>query len=211
MGSNNKTRQSAPQTATLQPGGPPWIVIGGALALAALVTFALYPSSTSESTGTSIAEAAPAREAVPAPTSTEHPSGAPTAPTAQASPVPDATQPLPPLPLVPNMVARPPEVVRDAYVFAAYNPDVLEFVPCFCGCETAGHKANADCFVESRNPDGSVRTWDTHGMACAVCVDVARDSMRLRSSGASVRDVRTAIEAKYAQYTRRTPTPPAPH
>ena len=108
------------------------------------------------------------------------------------------------------MVPRAPEVVRDAYIFAAQRPDILEYVPCFCGCETAGHTRNADCFVASRNEDGAVREWDTHGMACTICVDVARDAMQLSASGASTDDIRTAVESKYAAYPRQTPTPSPP-
>ena len=126
------------------------------------------------------------------------------------TPVPEPTAALPPLPLVPNMVPRAPEVIRDAYTFAARRPDVLEYVPCFCGCETAGHSGNADCFVESRNSDGTVREWDTHGMACTICIDVAREAMQLHTSGATVQDIRAAIEDRYAQFPSQTPTPTPP-
>ena len=34
-----------------------------------------------------------------------------------------------------------------AYEFAARHPEVMKFVPCFCGCERGGHKDNHDCFV----------------------------------------------------------------
>jgi len=74
------------------------------------------------------------------------------------------TLPIPPLPYVPQMVPRPPELVKQAYVFAAQNPDVLGHVPCYCGCENSGHRSNVDCFVGSRAPNGAVETWDTHGM-----------------------------------------------
>ena len=98
-----------------------------------------------------------------------------------------------------------------AYEFAARNPDVLEYVPCFCGCDSAGHTGNADCFVASRNADGSVSSWEPHGMACIVCIDVARDAMQLHASGGSVSDIRSAIEAKYLpSATRQTPTPAPP-
>src|SRR5262245_3485928 len=54
---------------------------------------------------------------------------------------------LPPLPVQTYAPPRPPEVVRAAYVFAAEHPEVLSYVPCFCGCERGGHKGNDDCFV----------------------------------------------------------------
>ncbi|MDA1093493.1 MAG: PCYCGC motif-containing lipoprotein [Acidobacteria bacterium] len=72
--------------------------------------------------------------------------------------------PMPPLPYVPEMVPRPVELVKRAYVFAAQNPGVLGYVPCYCGCENNGHVSNVNCFVASRAPNGAVESWDTHGM-----------------------------------------------
>ena len=204
--SSKKSRNQAPAQAK-QAGGPPWVLIGGLAVVAALGALMLYPSSSPEAT------AGPAAEATAAPVTTAPEAAVETAPEPQAAPsprpAPDA--PLPPLPVIPKMVPRPPEAITEAYTFAARNPDILEYVPCFCGCETAGHKRNADCFVESRNPDGSVSSWDTHGMACTVCIDVARDSLQLHRSGASVRDIRTAIDSKYAsRFPGQTPTPQPP-
>jgi hypothetical protein len=71
---------------------------------------------------------------------------------------------MPPLPYVPQMVPRPVDLVKQAYVFAAQNPGVLSYVPCYCGCENDGHVSNVDCFVGSRAPNGAVESWDTHGM-----------------------------------------------
>ena len=72
--------------------------------------------------------------------------------------------PMPPLPYG-LQTAGPPEQVRQAYVFAAQNPGVLRYVPCYCGCgETDGHTSNVDCFVGSRASNGAVESWDTHGM-----------------------------------------------
>ncbi len=60
--------------------------------------------------------------------------------------------------------SRSVETVRSVYEFAARHPEVLSYVPCFCGCETAGHKHNADCFVGGRTADGTVTSWDYHGV-----------------------------------------------
>ena len=90
---------------------------------------------------------------------------APVAPSQAAAPVPSpaAAQPLPPLPFVSNMVG-PPQVVGAVYEFAARHPEVLRYVPCFCGCENDGHRANHDCFVASRDSEDRVTGWDRHGM-----------------------------------------------
>lgn len=57
-----------------------------------------------------------------------------------------------------------PELVRAVHQFAARHPDVLGYMPCFCGCQSAGHKHNDDCFVASRDSAGKVTAWDLHGV-----------------------------------------------
>jgi hypothetical protein len=59
---------------------------------------------------------------------------------------------------------RSVETIRAVYEFAARHPEVLSYVPCFCGCENAGHKHNTDCFVGGRTADGTVTSWDYHGV-----------------------------------------------
>jgi uncharacterized protein with PCYCGC motif len=71
---------------------------------------------------------------------------------------------IPPLPEVPFPAARPMEVVRSVYVFAARHPEVLSHVPCFCGCESRGHKHNDDCFVSERDAQGRPTKWEPHGI-----------------------------------------------
>lgn len=104
------------------------------------------------------------RQRSPAPDATETASSAapatPAATPASGEPVGDG---LPPLPYWPYPTPRPVEVVRSAYEFAARHPEVLRYVPCFCGCEQSGHESNDDCFVASRDAGGRV-TWDVHGL-----------------------------------------------
>ena len=57
-----------------------------------------------------------------------------------------------------------PEIVRSVHLFAADHPEVLNYVPCFCGCQNAGHKHNDDCFVAKRDGAGKVTQWDVHGV-----------------------------------------------
>jgi Protein of unknown function with PCYCGC motif len=71
---------------------------------------------------------------------------------------------LPPLPFSGFPPARPVEVATGAYKFAAEHPEVLGYVPCYCGCERSGHRGNDDCFVAARTPSGDVSDWEPHGM-----------------------------------------------
>lgn len=125
---------------------------------------------------------------------------------------PHPQETLPPLQFPGYPTARPPEVVRAAYKFAAEHPEILSYVPCFCGCERSGHRGNEDCFVRTRDVNGDVVQWEEHGMECAVCLDVATRSLQLYTSGATVSDIRAAVEKEFGPLaTTRTPTPDAPH
>lgn len=118
---------------------------------------------------------------------------------------------LPPFPSQEFAPPRPLDVVHSAYVFAAEHPEILSYVPCFCGCERGGHSGNEDCFVAARNDQGDVTAWEAHGLECTVCIDVATEARQMYTSGASVRDIRAAIEKKWAGFNGgHTPTPHPP-
>src|SRR5580765_7755792 len=71
------------------------------------------------------------------------------------------------LPLLPMGVVsavRALPIMRATYEFAARHPEVMHYVPCFCGCSTRGHKDNHDCFVSARSADGKVRDWEQHAL-----------------------------------------------
>jgi hypothetical protein len=118
------------------------------------------------------------------------------------------------LPLLPPGIvngAAPVEVTKAVYEFAARHPEVLQHVPCFCGCERGGHKGNHDCFVASRDQaSGQVKSWDSHGITCEICIDVGARAMQMHNAGASVVEIRDAIDKRYAAATNRTPTPHPP-
>jgi hypothetical protein len=150
----------------------------------------------------------------------QHAHGEAAAPAAQAKAATAATpiKPAPPgalpaLPQVPFPPARPMPVVQQVYEFAARHPEVLRYVPCFCGCERGGHTGNHDCFVRRRAADGRIVEWEPHGIECQVCIDVGRDAMMLFNSGASITAIRDAIDKKYRPHfpsATPTPAPPAP-
>lgn len=49
----------------------------------------------------------------------------------------------------PDVVARAPADVREAYAFAVDNYASLRSIPCYCGCGlSAGHRDNFDCYVK---------------------------------------------------------------
>jgi hypothetical protein len=132
---------------------------------------------------------------------------APVAEVPEVAKKPHPQKTLPPLPVQSYAPPRPPDVIRAAYVFAAEHPEVLSYVPCFCGCERSGHKGNEDCFVSARDANGDVTDWEPHGLDCTVCIDVATQARQMHTSGASVRDIRAAVEQKWAGFNGgHTPT-----
>lgn len=58
----------------------------------------------------------------------------------------------------PAAMAEAPDEVIEAYVFAAKHQDVLEYMPCYCGCENPrfAHQNNYDCFIDSIDHSGEV-------------------------------------------------------
>lgn len=81
------------------------------------------------------------------------------------------------------------ERTRAAYQVAKDIPEVLEQLPCFCGCMTNfGHKNNLFCFK------------DQHGSACEICQDIALDARKMHDDGLPISRIQDNIKAKYARY-----------
>jgi hypothetical protein len=172
--------------------GSPFTKLLGLAGMALLATIAISAASTSAEP--------PVDQQAPSPKSqTSSKGGAPSA----------ARKTTPPLPAMGFAPVRPMEIVRATYDFAAQHPEILQYVPCFCGCGADGHKANDSCFVARRDARGNVLEWDTHGFGCTICIDVAREAMQLYSSGADVVSIRAAIDRRWmpGNAAGKTPTP----
>ncbi|MGE3537342.1 MAG: PCYCGC motif-containing (lipo)protein [Candidatus Tectimicrobiota bacterium] len=53
---------------------------------------------------------------------------------------------------------------QEAYRYAATHGEILQYIPCFCGCTNVGHHHNGDCYVAERLPGGRL-TFTSHGAA----------------------------------------------
>lgn len=77
-------------------------------------------------------------------------------------------QPGAPLLAVPARNSWPPQFsqaspeAQQAYRFAVAHPDVLQYIPCYCGCGSVGHTSNKDCYLREVRPGGVV-VLDPHG------------------------------------------------
>ena len=190
--------------------------------LAVVLVGGLFSFACSDAPATKSATSTPSAPVTTTPAATTNPVLAAATPTpeieamtkAVAALGPHQQANLPPIPFRGYAPPRPPDVVTAAFRFAAEHPEITSYVPCFCGCQQGGHKGNHDCFVRSRAANGDVIEWEEHGLECAVCIDVATRSRQLMASGASVADIRAAIEREFlpsAQTMTPTPKPPAPH
>ena len=104
-----------------------------------------------------------------------------------------------PLDGMPAEVQSAPVTVQQAYQFAAANPDVMQQIPCYCGCGDIGHTSNYACYVSHVDENGGV-TFDSHALGCSICVDITQDTMRLLKEGKSVAEIKAAIDGKYAKF-----------
>ncbi|MEE2792923.1 MAG: PCYCGC motif-containing (lipo)protein [Acidobacteriota bacterium] len=159
MGSKQRRKASRPAAIAEERAKPiPWLFIVSAVAIATVGGFLLVTSTSQQAPSETGLAGGLAAET----TATGSPPV--TSPTTPATYGNLDDLPMPPLPYM-NQTAGPPELMRQAYVFAARNPDILDYVPCYCGCgQTDGHVGNTDCFVESRAPNGQVLEWAPHGM-----------------------------------------------
>jgi len=110
--------------------------------------------------------------------------------------------------VLPEFLKDKPEEMQTIYANAAQHKELLENIPCYCGCdESAGHRNNYDCFIHENKRDGKV-IWDDHGTKCGVCLEIAAQSVSDLESGKSIKQIRQSIDEKYKSgYAKPTPTP----
>ncbi|MDN4606414.1 PCYCGC motif-containing (lipo)protein [Sporosarcina highlanderae] len=110
--------------------------------------------------------------------------------------------------VLPKFLEGKPEEMRLVYQVAASASDILEYMPCYCGCgESAGHGNNLNCFVDEIREDGSV-IWDDHGTRCLVCLEIAVQSVQMKQEGKSMKEIREFIDEMYKEgYAEPTDTP----
>ncbi|MFG6150544.1 PCYCGC motif-containing (lipo)protein [Halobacillus sp. B23F22_1] len=110
--------------------------------------------------------------------------------------------------VLPAFLEEKHEDIQNIYVAVAQNKDLLEHIPCYCGCgETVGHRDNYDCFVHENREDGSL-VWDDHGTKCGVCLEIAAQAIVDYQEGKSIKDIRDNIDQQYEnREVEPTPTP----
>ncbi|HEX4997052.1 MAG TPA: CYCXC family (seleno)protein [Terriglobia bacterium] len=74
---------------------------------------------------------------------------------------------------------------RAAYQVAKEIPEILQRLPCFCGCFGLGHQNNLYCFA------------DNHGDACDECQEIALTAKEMHSKGLSIEQIIQAVRARF--------------
>ncbi|WP_308302510.1 PCYCGC motif-containing (lipo)protein [Peribacillus deserti] len=108
----------------------------------------------------------------------------------------------------PDFLADKPEDMKTIYLAVSRNRELLEKIPCYCGCgDEAGHKNNYDCFVYENKENGNI-VWDDHGTKCGVCLEIAAQSIVDLQKGKTIKEIRKQIDETYKNgYGEPTPTP----
>ncbi|MBK8045734.1 MAG: hypothetical protein IPK16_00535 [Anaerolineales bacterium] len=107
---------------------------------------------------------------------------------------------------LPQFLASAPSRVREAYRYAAANPDEMQKYPCYCGCNHMGHTSNLSCYVKDIDVKGAI-TFDEHATSCGICVDITQDVMHMTQEGKAPAEIRTYVDAQYSAFGPSTDTP----
>lgn len=86
--------------------------------------------------------------------------------------------------------------VQEAYRYALERPDVIRWMPCFCGCASMQHRSNLDCFLRARMTAGAV-AFEEHASYCDVCVQTALLAKQRIGEGRSLAAIRAEVDATF--------------
>jgi hypothetical protein len=110
-----------------------------------------------------------------------------------------SNQPMAAIDNLPENIKTAPAVTMQSYQFAAAHPELMNQIPCYCGCVDLGHTSNYACYVSSVDANGKI-TYDDHALGCSICVDITQDVVRLSKLGKPVTEIRAYIDQTYSQY-----------
>ena len=88
-----------------------------------------------------------------------------------------------------QIIENPPEYasrvssIKQEYVFASMHPEILSWMPCYCGCYIPHngriYGSVKDCFLVNDEP----LEYERHISHCKGCVDIALDTERMYNEG----------------------------
>jgi hypothetical protein len=81
------------------------------------------------------------------------------------------------------------------YNAAILHREALSYLPCFCGCQDAGHRSNWNCYFGESELGTIVAT--PHAENCQMCLNITETYLTERAQGSSLSDIRTIVERAY--------------
>ena len=116
-----------------------------------------------------------------------------------SSSAPDPGLNMHPASKLPQEVQDSAQTVVEAYQFAVANPEIMQQIPCYCGCAPMGHDSNYACYVTEVKAEGEI-VYDDHALGCSICVDITQDVMLLLQEGKTVEEIRPIIDQTFSRY-----------
>lgn len=105
----------------------------------------------------------------------------------------------------PAFVQTANAATQEAYLFTLARPDVIEWLPCYCGCVAMDHRSNLDCFYKPSRK-GDLLAFEEHGSVCNVCVDTALMAKNMLKQNRSLIEIRASVDAAFGNLAPGTPT-----
>jgi hypothetical protein len=96
----------------------------------------------------------------------------------------------------PAFVRQGDPQVQEAYAFAVARPDVVEWMPCYCGCAGLDHRSNLECFLKHREAGGAI-AFEEHASYCDICVKTALMAKQMLGQGATLAQMRAAVDGAF--------------
>jgi len=97
--------------------------------------------------------------------------------------------------------------IKEAYGFAKMNQEMLDGLPCNCGCMTAeGAEAHGgrvhsrgllDCFMNGNVNNGG--KWDSHASECGLCYEDALEAKKFYDNGKTKNEIKEILLEKYSK------------
>lgn len=117
-------------------------------------------------------------------------------------------------PATTNQLKLPSFAYKDAmtlkaYTYATKHPEMLEQIPCYCGCGGHGsaasdgkaHRFLRDCFINDN------WQYDDHGSNCDTCLALASKTQDYLAAGKTLKEARELIDREYqGKYPDSMPT-----
>lgn len=96
------------------------------------------------------------------------------------------------------------ESALDGYKIAVAYAEILQNIPCYCGCKRDAEKYQSlkDCFINRQTGE-----YDEHAAGCEICLEEARDIEQWKKEGLSTKEIRQRIDEKFADRGEPTDTP----